>query len=74
MARDKVWKWRAHAMRENPTEDSPTVVLLLQGSNSNGDFLFELRDEAGGTPCMTAAEWRNFALELISGRGSPVKE
>lgn len=35
MARDKVWKWRAHAMHENPTEDSPTVVLLLQGSNSN---------------------------------------
>lgn len=55
-------------------KDAPTVVLRRVGSNSDGDALFELTDEDGGAPCMTAAEWRNFALELVSGRDSPVKE
>lgn len=74
MARKKKtnWEWKAHAMREAPKRDAPTLVMKDDGSNQNGDMLFVLSTEDGGAPCLTAAEWRCLCVELV-GFGSPVK-
>lgn len=66
------WTWTPCAVGERPKTGTEPVTLAPDGSDYAGDVLYALSGPDGVAPAMTAAEWRNFALAIVSG-DSPVR-
>jgi hypothetical protein len=71
MAKNNKWAWKAHSLHNLPRRDAETVMLRAVDADQNGDTLWAL-DGSFGPPCMTAAEWRCFCIELMSE--SPIRD